>query len=171
MIGLRLHYLTGCQLTVACVSRLDPIYFNSVIAEVSSICRASALVSLILELFGLQHILHTFDCFELCGRRSRQFGCFSFLRDLETLIVMVLSLHSFLAEGIAKFTPKSHADYAAVTQFSKGINELLTNINDRLRRNEERLSMLSLYHEIGGAPVSVPHCLLTMMNVVDLICL
>ncbi|TPP65804.1 Protein ect2 [Fasciola gigantica] len=78
---------------------------------------------------------------------------------------------ALLMEGIAKFTPKSHSDYAAVTQFSKGINDLLANINDRLRRNEERLSMLSLYHEIGGAPpemLSSSRSLIARLNVFEL---
>ncbi|THD25749.1 Protein ect2 [Fasciola hepatica] len=78
---------------------------------------------------------------------------------------------ALLMEGIAKFTPKSHSDYAAVTRFSKGINDLLANINDRLRRNEERLSMLSLYHEIGGAPpemLSSSRSLIARLNVFEL---
>ncbi|CAH8630921.1 unnamed protein product [Schistosoma mattheei] len=58
---------------------------------------------------------------------------------------------SLLMDGIAKFTPQSHPDYNSVKEFAKGINELLAKINDRLRKNEERLSLLSLYHEISGA--------------------
>ncbi|CAH8872089.1 unnamed protein product [Trichobilharzia szidati] len=78
---------------------------------------------------------------------------------------------SLLMDGIAKFTPKSHPDFNAVKQFSKGINELLAKINDRLRKNEERLSLLSLYHEISGAPpemLSSSRSLVAKLNVFEL---
>lgn len=61
------------------------------------------------------------------------------------------------APGIAKFTPPTHPDHAAIEQFAKGINSLLSNINNRLKKNEERLSLLSLYHEISQAPVRLQH--------------
>ncbi|KAK4475255.1 hypothetical protein MN116_002329 [Schistosoma mekongi] len=78
---------------------------------------------------------------------------------------------SLLMDGIAKFTPQSHPDYNAVKEFSKGINELLAKINDRLRKNEERLSLLSLYHEISGAPpemLSSSRSLVAKLNVFEL---
>ncbi|CAL8082938.1 unnamed protein product [Calicophoron daubneyi] len=59
---------------------------------------------------------------------------------------------ALLMEGIVKFTPNSHPDYIAMKQFASGLNNLLVKINDRLKKNEERLSLLSLYHEISGAP-------------------
>ncbi|CAH8638891.1 unnamed protein product [Schistosoma intercalatum] len=78
---------------------------------------------------------------------------------------------SLLMDGIAKFTPQSHPDYNAVKEFAKGINELLAKINDRLRKNEERLSLLSLYHEISGAPpemLSSSRSLVAKLNVFEL---
>ncbi|CAH8660307.1 unnamed protein product [Heterobilharzia americana] len=78
---------------------------------------------------------------------------------------------SLLIDGIAKFTPQSHPDFNAVKQFSKGINDLLAKINDQLRKNEERLSLLSLYHEISGAPpemLSSSRSLVAKLNVFEL---
>ncbi|KAF7260541.1 hypothetical protein EG68_01905 [Paragonimus skrjabini miyazakii] len=78
---------------------------------------------------------------------------------------------ALLMDGIAKFTPISHPDHVAVHRFATGLNDLLTNINARLRKNEERLSLLSLYHEISGAPpemLSSSRVLVARLNVFEL---
>ncbi|KER27426.1 hypothetical protein T265_05531 [Opisthorchis viverrini] len=78
---------------------------------------------------------------------------------------------ALLLDGISKFTPGSHPDNAGVTQFAKGLNELLLKINERLRKNEERLSLLSLYHEISGAPpemLSSSRSLISRLDVFEL---
>ncbi|KAF6768588.1 hypothetical protein AHF37_08347 [Paragonimus kellicotti] len=78
---------------------------------------------------------------------------------------------ALLMDGIAKFTPVSHPDHVAVHRFATGLNDLLTNINARLRKNEERLSLLSLYHEISGAPpemLSSSRVLVARLNVFEL---
>ncbi|KAF8560859.1 hypothetical protein P879_07004, partial [Paragonimus westermani] len=78
---------------------------------------------------------------------------------------------ALLMDGIAKFTPVSHPDHVAVHRFATGLNDLLTKINARLRKNEERLSLLSLYHEISGAPpemLSSSRVLVARLNVFEL---
>ncbi|VEL10969.1 unnamed protein product [Protopolystoma xenopodis] len=72
---------------------------------------------------------------------------------------------------ISNFTPKCHPDYEDIKLFARKLNDLLNSVNDRLRKNEERLSLLSLYHEISGAPpemLSSSRSYIARLNVFEL---
>ncbi|VDN11903.1 unnamed protein product, partial [Dibothriocephalus latus] len=63
-----------------------------------------------------------------------------------------LLLQHFPLPGVMKFTPASHPDHTDIRGFVEKLEGVLSNIDARLKKNDELISLLTLYHKINGAP-------------------
>nr|CDS26114.2 protein ect2 [Hymenolepis microstoma] len=103
---------------------------------------------------------------ELRREYGRQSICDLLIRPVQRLPSILL-----LMQGIQKFTPPTHPDYEDVVAFTAKLNTLLEKINARLKKTEEYMSLLNLYHDISGAPpeiVSASRNLVTSLSVFQL---
>ncbi|VDO11225.1 unnamed protein product [Rodentolepis nana] len=103
---------------------------------------------------------------ELRREYGRQSICDLLIRPVQRLPSILL-----LMQGIQKFTPPTHPDHEDVVAFTAKLNTLLEKINARLKKTEEYMSLLNLYHEISGAPpeiVSASRNLVTSLSVFQL---
>ncbi len=57
-------------------------------------------------------------------------------------------------KGILKFTPLNHPDHRDMAAFVNELTSILDNINACLKKNDDYVSLLNLYHDIQNAPVS-----------------
>ncbi|KAL3320434.1 Protein T2 [Cichlidogyrus casuarinus] len=78
------------------------------------------------------------------------------LNDLLIRPVQRLPSINLLLGGIVKATPSCHPDYTSICDVACKLTEVLAKINERLKKNEERISLYCLFNDIQGAPVSVP---------------
>ncbi|EUB63999.1 Protein ECT2 [Echinococcus granulosus] len=93
------------------------------------------------------------------------------LSDLLVRPVQRLPSMLLLIQGIIKFTPTSHPDYDDMSAFASKLSGILEHINMRLKKNEEHISLLNLYHDISGAPpemLSSSRSLVRQLNVFQL---
>ncbi|VDK35480.1 unnamed protein product [Taenia asiatica] len=93
------------------------------------------------------------------------------LSDLLVRPVQRLPSMLLLIQGIIKFTPSSHPDHDDVSAFASRLSDILGHINMRLKKNEEHISLLNLYHDISGAPpemLSSSRSLICQLNVFQL---
>ncbi|VDM17680.1 unnamed protein product [Hydatigera taeniaeformis] len=93
------------------------------------------------------------------------------LSDLLVRPVQRLPSMLLLIQGIIKFTPASHPDHEDVSIFASKLSAILDHINMRLKKNEEHISLLNLYHDINGAPpemLSSSRSLVCQLNVFQL---
>ncbi|VDM02872.1 unnamed protein product [Schistocephalus solidus] len=74
------------------------------------------------------------------------------LSDLLIRPVQRLPSMLLLMQGIMKFTPASHPDHTDIRSFVEKLEGVLSNIDARLKKNDELISLLTLYHKINGAP-------------------
>ncbi|VUZ57281.1 unnamed protein product [Hymenolepis diminuta] len=103
---------------------------------------------------------------ELRREYGRQSLCDLLIRPVQRLPSILL-----LMQGIQKFTPVTHPDYEDVVEFTSKLNTLLEKINARLKKTEEYMCLLNLYHDISGAPpeiVSASRNLVTSLSVFQL---
>nr|VZI00455.1 unnamed protein product [Spirometra erinaceieuropaei] len=93
------------------------------------------------------------------------------LSDLLIRPVQRLPSMLLLMQGIMKFTPASHPDHTDIRSFVEKLEGVLSNIDARLKKNDELISLLTLYHKINGAPpemLSSSRSLISSLNVFQL---
>lgn len=73
---------------------------------------------------------------------------------------MPVTLAYLFFSGIQNFTPPTHPDHEDIVAFTTKLSTILEKINARLKKTEEYMSLLNLFHDINGAPVGyfAQHC-------------